>query len=113
MFLKSPWKRAFLAFAIIPLALLRNGFRITTIASLCTFAAGALVPLLPWFLWSGTRAAVASILLGSIAALAVGGALGFLGGRNLAWSAARQLFVLAIAAGATWAVGRLFNVTVS
>ena len=68
---------------------------------------------LPWFLWSGTRAAVASIMLGSIAALAVGGALGFLGGRNLAWSAARQLFVLAIAAGATWAVGRLFNVTVS
>jgi len=91
--LGSPWKAA--------------------ISSLCTFAAGALVPLLPWFLWSGTRAAVASILLGSIAALAVGGALGFLGGRNLAWSAARQLFVLAIAAGATWAVGRLFNVTVS
>ena len=89
--LGSPWKAA--------------------ISSLCTFAAGALVPLLPWFLWSGTRAAVASIVLGGGAALAVGGALGFLGGRNVVWSAARQLLVLAIAAGATWGVGRLFNVT--
>ena len=81
--------------------------------SLFTFAAGALVPLLPWFVWSGGRAAIASIALGGGAALAVGGALGFLGGRNVAWSAARQFLVLTIAAAATWAVGRLFDVTVS
>jgi exosortase/archaeosortase family protein len=36
MFLKSPWKRAILTFAVIPLAIVRNGFRITTIAYLCT-----------------------------------------------------------------------------
>jgi len=35
MFLRSPWKRALLTFAVIPLAILRNGFRIFTIGELC------------------------------------------------------------------------------
>ena len=35
LFLKSPWKRAVLTLAVIPLALLRNGFRIVTIGELC------------------------------------------------------------------------------
>jgi exosortase C (VPDSG-CTERM-specific) len=37
MFLKSPVRRATLALAVIPLAILRNGFRITTIALLCVY----------------------------------------------------------------------------
>ncbi len=81
--------------------------------SLFTFALGALVPLVPWFFSGGTHAAVASIVLGGAAALLVGGALGFLGGRNVAWSAARQLLVLVVAAGATWGAGKLFDVTVT
>jgi exosortase C (VPDSG-CTERM-specific) len=36
LFLTAPWKRALLAFIVIPLAILRNGFRITTLAWLCT-----------------------------------------------------------------------------
>ena len=91
--LGSPWKAA--------------------LTSLVTFAAGALVPLIPWFFWSGTRAGVASLALGAAAAIGVGGTLGYLGGRNVGWSAARQLLVLVLAAGATWAAGRLFNVTVN
>jgi exosortase C (VPDSG-CTERM-specific) len=35
MLLGSPWRRAVLSVAIIPLALLRNGFRIWTISQLC------------------------------------------------------------------------------
>jgi exosortase C (VPDSG-CTERM-specific) len=35
MFLRSPWRRAALAFFVIPLAILRNGLRIFTIAMLC------------------------------------------------------------------------------
>jgi VIT1/CCC1 family predicted Fe2+/Mn2+ transporter len=83
------------------------------VTSLITFAAGAVVPLLPWFFWSGGRAALASSALGAAAAVAVGSLLGYLGGRNILWSAARQVFVLALAAGATWGAGRLFNVTVT
>ena len=34
-FLRTPWKRAVLTLAVIPLAILRNGFRIFTIGELC------------------------------------------------------------------------------
>jgi exosortase C (VPDSG-CTERM-specific) len=36
LFLKSPWRRAVLMLAVIPLALLRNGFRVYVIGELCT-----------------------------------------------------------------------------
>jgi len=35
LFLRSPWKRAVLTLVVIPLALLRNGFRILVIGELC------------------------------------------------------------------------------
>lgn len=35
MILRSPWKRAVLALVVIPLALLRNGFRVFVIGELC------------------------------------------------------------------------------
>jgi len=91
--LGSPWKAA--------------------LTSLLTFAGGALVPLVPWFFRTSTDAALASIVLGGVAAVAVGGVLGYLGGRNVLWSAARQVLVLAVAAAATWGAGKLFNVTVT
>ena len=35
-FLRSPWKRAVLCLAVIPLALVRNGFRVFVLGELCT-----------------------------------------------------------------------------
>jgi len=35
LFLRSPWRRAVLTLSVIPLALLRNGFRVFTIGELC------------------------------------------------------------------------------
>jgi len=35
MFLRTPWRRAILVVAVVPLAVLRNGFRIFTIGELC------------------------------------------------------------------------------
>jgi exosortase C (VPDSG-CTERM-specific) len=35
MFMRSPWKRALLALIILPIALLRNGFRVFVIGELC------------------------------------------------------------------------------
>jgi VIT1/CCC1 family predicted Fe2+/Mn2+ transporter len=69
--------------------------------------------LIPWFFSQGTRAAMASLALGGASALVVGGVLAWLGGRNVLWGATRQLLVLAIAAGATWGAGRLFNVVIT
>lgn len=36
LFLRQPWKRAVLCLAVIPLALLRNGFRVFVLGELCT-----------------------------------------------------------------------------
>jgi VIT1/CCC1 family predicted Fe2+/Mn2+ transporter len=85
----------------------------SAVSSLFTFAGGAFVPLAPWFFASGRLAPALSLGLGAAAALAVGGVLGYLGGRNVAWSALRQLLVLCLAAAATWGAGKLFNVTVT
>ena len=35
LLLRTPWRRAVLTLAIIPLAIARNGFRVFTIAELC------------------------------------------------------------------------------
>jgi exosortase/archaeosortase family protein len=37
LFLKSPWRRAVLVSLVIPLAILRNGFRILVIGLLCVY----------------------------------------------------------------------------
>ena len=82
-------------------------------SSLLTFAGGALAPLLPWFFVSGQAAQLASVVVAAVSALAIGALLGRLGGRSWPWPALRQLLVIAIAAGATVLVGRLFHVQVS
>jgi exosortase C (VPDSG-CTERM-specific) len=43
MFLKSPGRRLTLALAVVPLAILRNGFRITTIALLCVYVSPEMI----------------------------------------------------------------------
>jgi exosortase C (VPDSG-CTERM-specific) len=43
MFLRTPWKSAVLTLAVIPLAILRNGFRIFTIAMLCVHVDPAMI----------------------------------------------------------------------
>jgi exosortase/archaeosortase family protein len=71
LFLRSPWRRAVLVAAIIPLGLLRNGVRILTISLLCVhigpqminsvihrrggpfFFAASLVPLFLLLWWLG------------------------------------------------------------
>jgi VIT1/CCC1 family predicted Fe2+/Mn2+ transporter len=81
-------------------------------SSLLTFAGGALVPLVPWFFASGSTAQLASLLLAAAASLGIGAILARLSGRRWPWPAFRQLLVIAIAAGATVLVGRLFHVPV-
>jgi vacuolar iron transporter family protein len=83
------------------------------VSSFVTFAFGALVPLVPWFFRSGSTAQIASLALAAFASVAIGGLLARLSGRPLLWPALRQLLIVAIAAGATVAVGRIFRVPVS
>ncbi len=78
---------------------------LAALASFVAFAIGAVVPLLPWFFSDGDGAIVASVALGACAAFGVGLALGSFTGRSKLYSAARQLFIAAVAAGVTTVIG--------
>jgi VIT1/CCC1 family predicted Fe2+/Mn2+ transporter len=80
------------------------------VSSFLAFAFGALVPLVPWFLAEGTGATVASVVLGALAAVAIGVALAAFTGRHPVRSALRQLAIAAAAAGVTFGVGNLVGV---
>ena len=75
-------------------------------SSFATFALGALVPLIPWLITSGTAAILAAIVATATAAVCVGAALSLFTGRSWWWSALRQLVIAAAAAAITYSIGR-------
>jgi VIT1/CCC1 family predicted Fe2+/Mn2+ transporter len=83
-----------------------------SVSSFLSFALGAFVPLLPWFIGSGTAAIVATVLIAAVASLAVGVALARFTGRSTTWSAGRQLLLSAVPAGFTYVLGSLVGVGV-
>ncbi len=72
-------------------------------ASLASFAAGALVPLLPYL--AGLHVLAAALALAAAAAVAGGGMVARLTGRPFWRGALRQLVLGAIAAGFTYLIG--------
>lgn len=78
-------------------------------ASFVSFAIGAFIPLFPWLVWSGTVAVVSSIVLGGVAALALGATIGAFTGAGRVRTAARQLLAATIAATVTFLVGVLLG----
>ncbi|MGI9023195.1 MAG: VIT1/CCC1 transporter family protein [Acidimicrobiales bacterium] len=82
------------------------------VSSFLAFAAGAMIPLVPWFFGAGTAAIVASMILGVVAALVVGAALAGFTGRSVVRSAGRQLLWSAIPASVTFAIGSVVGVGV-
>lgn len=81
------------------------------LSSFAMFAAGAMVPLLPFLLSSGKAALVASTAASVLVLLAVGVALGFLSGTNVSRAVIRKLGVLGVGA-LTYAVGKLLGAAV-
>lgn len=81
-----------------------------SVASFASFGVGAFLPLIPWLFFGGTGAVVTSIVIGALAALVLGGAIGSLTGRGVTRTAARQLVAAAVAAAVTFGVGHLLGV---
>ncbi|HWC12551.1 MAG TPA: VIT1/CCC1 transporter family protein [Acidimicrobiales bacterium] len=80
------------------------------VSSFLAFAAGALIPLLPWFFGSGAAAIAAAVVLGAVSALTVGALLARFTGRSVARSAFRQLIWSAVPAAVTYAIGSAVGV---
>jgi len=78
--------------------------------SFVAFALGAVVPVIPYLLGSGSAAFVVSIVLSLVALFMVGAAVSLLTGRGFLFSGARQVLIGAAAAVVTFAVGSLIGV---
>ena len=77
--------------------------------SFSSFSIGAILPLLPWFFISGTAVVLASVVIGALAAVALGAAIGSFSGQGVWRTAGRQLLAAIVAASVTYGVGRLLR----
>jgi VIT1/CCC1 family predicted Fe2+/Mn2+ transporter len=91
--LGSPWTAAFSSFV--------------------AFAIGAIIPVVPYLLISSSSAVFASAAVCGIALFVVGALISIFTGRNMAFSGIRMVGIGAIAAGVTFAIGRLLGVSVA
>ena len=81
-------------------------------ASLVAFAVGAFLPLIPWLFVGGAAAVIASIIIGAVAAAAVGAVLATFTERSKIRTALRQVLVAAVACAFTSAVGSALGANV-
>jgi VIT1/CCC1 family predicted Fe2+/Mn2+ transporter len=81
------------------------------ISSFLAFAAGALVPLVPFLFANGTAGLVASAVLSALALAAVGAAISLFTGRSAWRSGLRMVFIGGGAALATFAIGSVVGVS--
>ena len=83
--------------------------RQAAVVSFLSFAGGAVLPLLPWFFTSGPGAVLASIIIGALAAVVLGAAVGIFSGQGAWRTAGRQLLAATVAASVTYGVGHLLG----
>lgn len=83
------------------------------LSSFMAFAAGAIIPLLPFLLTRGAEAIVYAIVLTCCALFAVGAAMSLFTGRN-AWFGGLRMLAIGAAAGAgTYIIGKALGVTLA
>lgn len=82
------------------------------IPSFFLFSIGAIVPVAPFFVWSGYTAVWISLLLSGLALFSIGAGVTLLTGRSVLYSGLRQVIFGFAAAGITFGVGRLIGVSI-
>jgi vacuolar iron transporter family protein len=79
-------------------------------ASFASFTVGALVPLVPWFVLSGSAALVATLIAALVAAVAVGFAISRFTEGSALWTIGRQVLFTAVPAALTFAIGSAIGI---
>lgn len=87
--------------------------RIAAVTSFFLFAFGALFPVLPFLITSGTTALIASIAVSGLGLFTIGGAITIFTGRPVWISGGRQLALGLAAAGLTFGLGHLLGAAIS
>jgi vacuolar iron transporter family protein len=81
------------------------------LSSFFSFAAGALLPLIPFLFASGWTGIIASAVVAGVSLFIVGASLSLFTGRHPLWSGCRMLLIGAIAAAVTYGLGSLIGAT--
>lgn len=81
------------------------------VSSFVSFAAGALVPLVPWYVATGTAAMVASLVVALVTAAVVGIVVSRFTERGRIATILRQIAFTAIPAGITYAIGSAVGIS--
>jgi len=79
-------------------------------SSFVAFSIGALIPLVPWFVTSGSAAKLASLVLGVVAAVVVGWLIGRSTDRPVLRAIVRQVLFTVVPALITFAIGNALGV---
>lgn len=86
---------------------------VAAVSSFALFSAGAIVPLAPWFITSGTPAIITSVVATALASLVVGGWVSRSSGRPASQGASRQLAIVLAASLVTYGIGSLFGTAIA
>jgi VIT1/CCC1 family predicted Fe2+/Mn2+ transporter len=81
-------------------------------SSFIAFAIGAAIPVIPYLMTTGSAAFTASAVVCAVSLFIIGGLISVFTGRNFFFSGFRMLGIGALAAGATFLIGRLLGVSV-
>jgi VIT1/CCC1 family predicted Fe2+/Mn2+ transporter len=76
------------------------------------FAVGAIVPVIPFIFISGTTAVLISIIISAFGLFGIGAAITLMTGRSVLYSGMRMVLFGLVAAGLTYAIGRLIGVSI-
>ena len=82
------------------------------VSSFFAFCVGAILPLIPWFVAEGNAAVIASVVIGLVAAAAVGWTLAWFTERSKWRTAGRQVLIAGIACVTTYLIGSAVGVAV-
>lgn len=83
------------------------------ITSFILFALGALIPVFPFFFMGGSKAILASAGLSALGLFGFGSAITLFTGKSVWFSGTRQVLFGLMAAGITFAIGRLIGVSLA
>jgi VIT1/CCC1 family predicted Fe2+/Mn2+ transporter len=86
---------------------------VAALSSFALFSVGAIIPVLPFFFWAGTRAIVSSAILSSLALFLFGATGTIFTGKPVWFAGTRQLLLGLLAACITFELGHLLGVGLS
>jgi len=80
--------------------------------SFALFAFGALIPVLPFFFFSGNQAVLGALIISALGLFGIGAAITLFTGKGVLLSGTRQLLLGLAAAGLTYGLGHLLGVAI-